>query len=171
MPYQNNAFFLECANLLPAGASPQTSLGILQRFHKHLKLNMTGIEIFMVLTVADPRAISPFKRFSSRSIPITDWQYDEWNWLKKLESVLQQWNRFGLCGDFVPRPLIKFRSSAKLLFSQFQSLKIWTLCQCGGEHALERSCLFKMFAPNICTNIFNHEFISQKKLQRLGTAS
>ena len=54
-------------------------------------------------------------------------------------------------GDFVPRPLIKFQYSSKLLFSQFQ---IWILRQCGREHAFERSCLFEMFAPNICTNIF-----------------
>ena len=165
MPYQNNAFFLECANSLPAGASPQTSLEILQRFHRHLKLNMTGIEIRS--TVADPGGHSPLKRwtFSPRSILITDWQFDEWNWLKKLESVHQQLNRFGLWGYFVPRPLIKFQPSAKLLFTQFQSLKIWILRQCGQEHALERSCLFKMSAPNICTKIFlNHDFISQKKL-------
>ena len=79
MPYQNNAFFLECTNSLPAGASPQTSLGILQRFHRHLKLNMTGIEIWY--TVADPGGHSLLKRwtFFPRSILITDWQYDEWN--------------------------------------------------------------------------------------------
>ena len=33
---------------------------------------------------------------------------------------------------------------------------------------LERSCLFKMFAPNICTNIFNHDFIRQKKASASG---
>ena len=90
MPYQINAFFLEFANSLPAGTSLQTSLGILQRFHRHLKLNMTGIEIWS--TVADPGAIAPSNGglCFPRRTPITDWQYDEWNWLKKLESVLQQ---------------------------------------------------------------------------------
>jgi len=70
---------------------------------------------------------------------------------RRVLTVKQIW----LMGDFVPRPLIKFQYSSKLLFSQFQ---IWILRQCGREHAFEpcfeRSCLFKMFAPNICTNIF-----------------
>ena len=72
MPYQNNAFFLECANLLPAGASPQTSLGILQSFHRTLKLNMIGIKIWS--TVADPGVIAPSngELFFPRNIPITD---------------------------------------------------------------------------------------------------
>ena len=57
------AFFLECANSLPAGASPQTSQGILQRFHRHLKLNMTGIEIFMVHS-SGSRGHIPLKRLT-----------------------------------------------------------------------------------------------------------
>ena len=77
-------------------------------------------------------------------------------------------------GTLSPDVLSSFSSSAKLLFSQFQLLRKYgfLIRQCGREHALERSSLFKIFAPNIiCTNIFNHDFISQKNLQRLGTAS
>ena len=55
-------------------------------------------------------------------------------------------------GDFVPRPLIKFQYSSKLLFSQFQ---IWILRQCGRQHAFEPCfeevvylrCFLQIYAP------------------------
>ena len=91
-----------------------------------LRLVIPGIAVSPGVTHSDSRivlvtgtVVKPQQPiFSPRSIPITDWRM---KLTKKLESVLQQWNRFGLWGDFVPRPLIKFQSSAKLLFSQFQS--------------------------------------------------
>ena len=137
MPYQNNAFFLECANSLPAGAYPQTSLGILQRFHRHLKLNMTGIEIWS--TVADPGTIAPSNGGLVVSTPAWDGTGCEFNsWqcriyipcslsLRLLGSLLGSW----VHKNCVEKKKKKFQSSAKLLFPQFQSLKIWTLRQYG----------------------------------------
>ena len=82
------------------GLRPQTSLGILQRFHRHLKLNMIGIKIWS--TVADPGVIAPSNGdlFFPRSIPITDWQYVEWNWLKSLNWYFNSYTDLaygGLC--------------------------------------------------------------------------
>ena len=52
-------------NSLPTGSLSQTSLRIFQRFHRHLKLNLAGIEILS--TVADPGATgrhSPLKQWT-----------------------------------------------------------------------------------------------------------
>jgi len=169
MPYYNNAFFLECANSLPAGASSQTSQGILQRFHRYIKLNMTGIEIFMVHS-GGSRGHIPLKRLTLFPHVVYQSLIDEWNWLKKLESVLQQWKRFGLWGDFVPRPLIKFQSFAKLPFSQFQ-FENMDYVNVGESMLLNEvvylRCSLKIYAPTFSIMTY----ISQKKLQRLGTAS
>ena len=102
------------------GLRPQTSLGILQSFHRTLKLHMIGIKIWS--TVADPGVIatSNGELFFPRSIPITDWQYDEWNWLKKLKLVLQQLHRFGLWGTLSPDLLSSFSILQNCYFLNFK---------------------------------------------------
>ena len=100
---------------------------------------------------------SPFNKSS------TEWQsYHQKTWIGTLtvKKILLVW-------DFVPQTpyqvsvLCKKNISpyAKKYFPYFNNL-IWILHQC--EHALEQSCLFKMFAPNMHQKCLNHDFISQR---------
>ena len=171
MPYQNNAFFLECANSLPAGASPQTSLGILQRFHICLELNMTGIEIWF--TVADPGGHSPSNGglFFPRSILITDWQYDERNWLKSLNRYINSWTDLAYGGTLSPDLLSNFSLLQNCYFLNFNHWKYGFHVNAGKSMLLNEvvylRCLLQIYAPTF----FKSWLHQPKKLQRLGTAS